>query len=112
MYEQKPTSGKKKQCVNKRKKSSDSNPDEMNSRTFVTNDGTCWENITSGSCMHGRIAEHNVFKEKSGPTSYAKRNIENGYAISSWKLLIDEPLLRHIKNCTEEEAHCQLGKNE
>ncbi|GFX00758.1 hypothetical protein TNCV_4577251 [Trichonephila clavipes] len=38
-----------KQCVNKRKKLSDSNPDETNSRTFVTNDGTCWENITCGS---------------------------------------------------------------
>ncbi|GFX20163.1 hypothetical protein TNCV_1437231 [Trichonephila clavipes] len=55
--------------------------------------------------------EHNVFKEKSGPISYAKRNIENDYAISSWRLLMDEPMLRHIKNCTEEEAHRRLGKN-
>ncbi|GFW70978.1 DDE_Tnp_1_7 domain-containing protein [Trichonephila clavipes] len=45
----------------------------MKSGTFVTNDGTCWESITSESCMRGRIAEHNVFKERSGPTSYAKR---------------------------------------
>ena len=60
----------------------------MNSETFVTNDGTCWESITSGSGMRGRIAEHNVLKEKSGPTSYAKRNIENESAISSWRLLI------------------------
>ncbi|GFR05708.1 DDE_Tnp_1_7 domain-containing protein [Trichonephila clavata] len=62
----------------------------MNSGAFVGNDGTCWKSITSGSCVRGRIAEHNVFKEKSGPTSYAKRNIENGYAISSWRPLIDE----------------------
>ncbi|GFX07852.1 hypothetical protein TNCV_4161211 [Trichonephila clavipes] len=41
------TSWKKKQCVNKRKKSSDSNPDEMILRTFVINDGMCWKNITS-----------------------------------------------------------------
>ncbi|GFW96567.1 uncharacterized protein TNCV_2846241 [Trichonephila clavipes] len=59
-----------------------------------------------------KIDEHNVFKEKSSPTSYAKRNIENGYAISSGRILIDEPMLRHIKNCTEEEAHRQLGGNE
>ncbi|GFV69190.1 DDE_Tnp_1_7 domain-containing protein [Trichonephila clavipes] len=71
-----------------------------------------WENITSESCTRGRIVEHNVFKEKSGPTSYAKRNIENGYAISSGWLLIDDPMLRPIKNCTEEEAHRQLGENE
>ncbi|GFW41435.1 hypothetical protein TNCV_465261 [Trichonephila clavipes] len=90
---------------------SNSNPDEMNSGTFVTNDGTCWESITSGNCMHGRIAEHNVFKEKSGLISYAKQNIENDLAISSGRLLKNEPMLRHIKNCTEEEAHWQLGKN-
>ncbi|GFX97481.1 hypothetical protein TNCV_2840411 [Trichonephila clavipes] len=83
----------------------------MNSRTFVTNDGT-WESITSGSGMRGRNAEYNVLKEKSGPTSYAKKKLENGYAISSRRLLMDQPMLRHIKNCTEEEVHRQLGKNE
>ncbi|GFS65604.1 hypothetical protein TNCV_1924651 [Trichonephila clavipes] len=60
----------------------------MNSGTFVTDDGTCWKSITSGSCMRGRIAEHNVFKENCDPTSYAERNIENTYAIISWRLLI------------------------
>ncbi|GFW59790.1 hypothetical protein TNCV_4718811 [Trichonephila clavipes] len=105
----KTTSGKKKRCVNKRKKLSDSNPDDINSGTFVRNDRLGWESITSGSCRRGRIAEHSVFKEKNGPTSYAKRNIENSYAISSGRLLIDEPMLHHIKNCTEEKAHWQLG---
>ncbi|GFV55902.1 hypothetical protein TNCV_1390181 [Trichonephila clavipes] len=95
---------KKKQYVNKRKKIIDSNPGEMNSRTFVTNDGTCWERIASGSCMRGRIPDHIVVKEKSGTISYAKRSIENGYVISSWRLFIDEPMLRHIKNRIEEEA--------
>ncbi|GFX80155.1 uncharacterized protein TNCV_2108001 [Trichonephila clavipes] len=84
----------------------------MNSGTFVTKDETCRKSITSGSCIRGRNTEHNVFKEKSGPTSYAERNIKNSYAISSWRLLIDEPMLRHIKNCTEVEAHRQLRKNE
>ncbi|GFW62949.1 hypothetical protein TNCV_4452981 [Trichonephila clavipes] len=51
-------------------------------------------------------------KKKRGPTSYAKQNIENCYVISSWRLLIDEPILHHIKNCTEKEAHRQLGKKE
>ncbi|GFW58816.1 hypothetical protein TNCV_4046551 [Trichonephila clavipes] len=47
----KTTSKKKKQCINKRKILSDSNPDEMNSGTFVTNDRTCRETITSGNCI-------------------------------------------------------------
>ncbi|GFS83953.1 hypothetical protein TNCV_2363761 [Trichonephila clavipes] len=68
----------------------------MNSGTFVRNDGMGWESITSGSCTRERIVEHNTFKEKSGPTSYAKRNIENGYAISSGRLFLDEPMLRQI----------------
>ncbi|GFX93010.1 hypothetical protein TNCV_139541 [Trichonephila clavipes] len=51
-------------------------------------------------------------KKKSGPTSYAKLNIENNYAFSPGRLLIDEPILRHIENCTEEEAHRQLDKIE
>ncbi|GFX18455.1 hypothetical protein TNCV_3370281 [Trichonephila clavipes] len=63
------------------------------------------------SCMRGRMAEH-VFNEKSGPASYAEQNIENSYKINLWRLLIDEPMLRHIKNCTEKEAQQQLGKNE
>ncbi|GFX61980.1 hypothetical protein TNCV_276281 [Trichonephila clavipes] len=60
----KSTSEKKKQCVHKRKKLSYSNPDEMNSGTFVTKDGTCRKSITSRSCMCGRISEHNIFKER------------------------------------------------
>ncbi|GFV43398.1 uncharacterized protein TNCV_886361 [Trichonephila clavipes] len=108
----KTTSGKI--CINKLKKLSDSNPEEMNSGTLVANDGTCWcwESIPSGSCRCGRTADHKVFKEKSVPTSNAKRNIEMGYAISSWRPLIHKPKLQHIKNCTQEEAHWQLEKNE
>ncbi|GFV85610.1 hypothetical protein TNCV_3436131 [Trichonephila clavipes] len=71
---------------------SDPSPIAMNTGTFVGNDGTGWESITSGSCTCGRFAEHNVFKEKSSPTSYAKRNIKKGYAISSGWLLIEETM--------------------
>ncbi|GFV08083.1 hypothetical protein TNCV_1047121 [Trichonephila clavipes] len=82
----------------------------MNSGTFLANGVTCWKSITSGSCISGRIAEPNVFNEKSGRTSCAERNSENIYKISSWRLLIYEPMLRHIKNCTKEAAHRLLGK--
>ncbi|GFV99969.1 hypothetical protein TNCV_3567601 [Trichonephila clavipes] len=46
--------------------------------------------------MRGRIVEH-VFIERSDPTSYSKQNIEIDYAISSCRLIIDEPKLRHTK---------------
>ncbi|GFT69699.1 hypothetical protein TNCV_1299001 [Trichonephila clavipes] len=64
----KPLLERQKQCINIRKKLSDSNPDEMNSGTFVRSDGTGCKSITSGSCTRGKIVERNIFKEKSGLT--------------------------------------------
>ncbi|GFT19181.1 hypothetical protein TNCV_303121 [Trichonephila clavipes] len=82
----------------------------MNSGIFVRNDETGWESITSKNCTRGRIDDHNTFTGKSDPTRYAKRNIKNGCASNSGSLLLDEPMLLDIKNCTEKEAHRQLGK--
>ncbi|GFR06373.1 hypothetical protein TNCT_433801, partial [Trichonephila clavata] len=108
----KPTSWNKRQSVNKCKKLSDSNPDEITSGTFVTK----MEHIGKASPLEVACLEellNIMFSKKIVPQPVmAKRNIENGYTISSWKLLIDESMLRHIKNCIEEEAHRQLGKDE
>ncbi|XP_054718548.1 piggyBac transposable element-derived protein 4-like [Uloborus diversus] len=75
-------------------------------------DGSKWKIISSETNDCGRISQHNVCKEACGPTSYAKRNIDDEFASSSWRLIINESMLRHIKMCTEEEAHRQLGNND
>ncbi len=103
---------RKKQRPNKRKNMTDSRQDLVNNETLVSNDGTHWSSIDVGSCVRGRISSHNIYKEMHGPTSYTKRNIEDGHASTAWRLLIDASMLRNIKNCTEAEAHRQLGKNE
>lgn len=76
---------------------------------FVAPDSTQWEVIDSGSCSTGRLARQNILREPAGPTPFAKRDIKENSFASAWRLLIDEPILRHIKKCMETEAHRQLG---
>ncbi|GBP35445.1 hypothetical protein EVAR_94896_1 [Eumeta japonica] len=72
-------------------------------------DGASWTPQME-STQSGRRARHNIITEQAGPTSYAKRNFK-GHLSDSWKLLIDESILRHIQKCTIEEANRQLGHN-
>lgn len=65
---------------------------------------TVWTVVGLGDKRPGKASAQNVIKETSGPTPYAKRHIIEGDMISSWKLLISEPILKHIKLCTEAEA--------
>lgn len=72
-------------------------------------DGTSWT-PQMGYTQSGRRARHNIITEQAGPTSYARRNF-TGHLSDSWRLLIDESILRHIQKCTLEEANRQLGHN-
>ena len=102
----------KKRRGNQKKKLLESNSNLTDDRSIISKDGTEWKTISSEKNERGRISEHNVCKEACGPTSYAKRNIEDEYVSSTWRLLISERMLRHIKLCTEEEAHRQLGTDD
>ncbi|XP_058873952.1 piggyBac transposable element-derived protein 4-like [Acipenser ruthenus] len=66
-------------------------------------DGTVWEIISPGVDAVGRRAAQNVLTETSGPTPYAKRNINS--ILSAFHLLIDMRMLHHIQRCTVAEAH-------
>ncbi|XP_072377221.1 uncharacterized protein [Diabrotica undecimpunctata] len=78
--------------------------------TEQSKDGTTWKVIDSRS-VPGRRAQHNIYREESGPTSYAKRNVRNNCVVSAWHLIINDSMLRHIKECTIAEAH-QCLKND
>ncbi|XP_054729834.1 uncharacterized protein LOC129238721 [Anastrepha obliqua] len=71
----------------------------------IASDGTEWTCISPNAFEVGRCSQQNILREISGPTPYAKRYIENDKPISAWRLLIDEYILRRIKECTEKEAH-------
>ena len=72
-------------------------------------DGSVWTETAVGKGNIGRRAQQNVFKNKPGPTPYAARRIKCGSAHSAFSLIIDEPLLRHIQRCTQEEARRQVS---
>uniref|UniRef100_A0A1B0G696 Uncharacterized protein n=1 Tax=Glossina morsitans morsitans TaxID=37546 RepID=A0A1B0G696_GLOMM len=58
-------------------------------------DGTVWKKIKEGS-NSGRTSIYNIFKEVSGPTGYAKRNIMKGRAKSAFSLIIDHKMIEHV----------------
>ena len=77
---------------------------DQNSETAI--DGTVWQKIQEGS-EPGRSPLHTIFREISGPTGYAKRNIMKGKVRSAFSLILDYRIMNHIKMCTESEA-CQV----
>ena len=82
---------------------------EQNDPNIETSiDGTIWQKIQNES-EPGRSQCHNIFKEKSGPTGYAKRNIMKGKVNTAFSLIIDDSMLDYIKTCTELEACRVLG---
>ena len=76
---------------------------------YIGRDGTVWSQAEIEVEGAGRRAQQNVFKDKAGPTPYASRAIKESNVYSAFKLLIDEPMLRHSKKGTEAEARRVLS---
>ena len=53
-----------------------------------------------------------MFKDVSGPTAYAKRNIMFGNVKSAFELIIDNSMIEYIKICTKTEARKVLKKDD
>ncbi|GBN98716.1 hypothetical protein AVEN_48818-1 [Araneus ventricosus] len=63
-------------------------------------DGTVWQKIHQISGP-GRSPLHTIFREISGPTGYAKRNIMMGKVRSAFSLILDQCIMNHIEMCIE-----------
>ena len=74
----------------------------------IAKDGTVWNIMQPNVNMAGRFGEHNVLKEKPGPSPYAERNIGENL-VSAFKLIIDGEMLNNIRNATVAEARTKLG---
>lgn len=74
-------------------------------------DGTTWYSTRLGLSSSGRMAQHNILKEVSGPTQYARRRIKEESVATAFHLLMDEGMIRHIQNCTQNEARHRLQDN-
>ena len=79
--------------------------------TEISVDGTMWKKLQEGSTP-GRLPVHNIFKEMSGPTAYAKRHIMKGNVRTAFSLILCNSVMRHIKTCTEAEARRILNNHD
>jgi len=77
--------------------------EESVEETETAFDGTVWIK-SQEDCFAGRSPAHNIFKQQSGPTGYAKRNIMKGNVRSSFSLIIDNYTMEYLQACTEAEA--------
>ena len=66
-------------------------------------DGSMWL-WASAAATAGHMQQHNVFRERPGPTAYATRKILFGSAVSAFRVFFDERMMRHIQKCTEAEG--------
>ncbi|XP_026465860.1 uncharacterized protein LOC113369295 [Ctenocephalides felis] len=86
---------------------SGSETDERIQEMETALDGTLWTKIAEGGTP-GRSSS--VFSRVwKGPTSFAKKNIITGDLVSAFSLIIDNYIIKHIKQCTEEEGSQILG---
>ncbi|XP_019888834.1 uncharacterized protein LOC109611302 [Ooceraea biroi] len=88
--------------------SSESESDEDDQRIETAADGTVCQEIKEGSKL-GRAPLHNIFRDVSDPTGYAKRNIMKGKVRTTFSLIIAHRMMEHIRTCTEAEAFRVLG---
>lgn len=82
--------------------------DKQDDHKEIATDGTIWEKLQAGSSS-GRKPIQSIFKDVSGPTGYAKRNIMKGVVSTAFSLIIDDSIVEYIRTCTEEEASRVLG---
>lgn len=68
----------------------------------TTKDGTVWTVIRCGE-NRGRLQSQNVLTEAAGPTAHTKCNSED--ALAAFLCLVDDGMLKHIRDCTVVEAH-------
>jgi Transposase IS4 len=69
-------------------------------KSVKSKNGTTWKIIYNAE-QTGRFQNQNVFTAKSGTTPYSRTA---STPLDSFRLLVDEGMLRHIKKCTEDFA--------
>ena len=65
-------------------------------------------NFSCPTSTAGRTLAHNIVTIPSGPTPFAHRNVAINPA-SSWRLMLNEAMVKHIQTCTPAEEQCQVG---
>jgi len=81
---------------------------ENSNMILTAPDGTKLLQITAGDVSAGRHPQQNIWRDVSGPTPYAKRNVFAASPASAWRVLLNSFILKHITKRTVTETHRQL----
>ncbi|KAF2894919.1 hypothetical protein ILUMI_11255 [Ignelater luminosus] len=84
---------------------------EDGSRHVGKDKTTIWTVTAHNINTHGKFSAQNVLKEAADPIAHARRNVTEGSVSSSWRMFIDDSMLRHIKKCTETEVRRHGAEN-
>ena len=60
-----------------------------------------WTDVESGRGACGRFGSHNVLREQPDPSPYATRGVSEDKISSTWRLFIDDSILRFRKRSKE-----------
>ena len=58
--------------------------DEDVGTVLTAKDGTKWKQVQNSEQSTGRLAGHNILRQRPGPTSYTHRNMQAGSPASAW----------------------------
>ena len=82
-----------------------------NRNNLSSRNATVWQLKTDNGNHRGRAANHNILRMHPGPTPYASQGINMDSPLSAFRVLFDEPMLRHVKECTEREGKRIQGED-
>ena len=71
---------------------------------IVCRDGSRWQILDTSQRSQGRMQKQNVVKIRPGSTAYSVSGVNLNDPLSSLRILINEPMLRNVRKCTEAEA--------
>ncbi|XP_049838885.1 uncharacterized protein LOC126284185 [Schistocerca gregaria] len=89
---------------------SETDTGQRNEGKETAKDGTVWNIVPVGSNA-GCLQSHSILRERSGPTSRAKRKTQSEKLLSAWELIFSASMMRHMKHCTEAEARRRTQDN-
>lgn len=94
-------------CKRNSKKRGRNNTPQSAKFEEIAKDGTKWK-VQNSANTSGRRGLQNILRENAGPTFYAKSRVYPKQTLSAWRLMINDKILRIIKDCTSIEAQQQL----
>ena len=67
--------------------------EEDDEQIFRCKDGSCWQALAPNQAVSGRLQQQNLIRIRPDPTAYAFSSIISDSPLSSFRILLNEPML-------------------